>query len=346
MKRILIILLCVLFLTIPVQALQIQAPPAPDFVRELMPSDPKNLTEGLRQLFRQALMVLRPDLREAAGVCMQILAVAMLISLLRCIPKANTNVLDLSGVIGVSLILLRSSNSMIRLGQQVITEMSEYGKLLLPVMTGALAAQGGVTTSTALYGGTVLFDTLLTSLICRFLIPILYLFLALSVAVGATGENLLSGLLSTAKWFMTWSLKIILYVFTGYMGITGVVSGTTDAAALKAAKLTISSLVPMVGGILSDASEAVLVSAGAVKNAVGLYGLFAVLAIWIAPFLKIGTHYLLLKGAGTLCGVFGSKRVTTVVEQFAAAMGYLLAMSGAVCLLLMVSTVCFMKGAA
>jgi stage III sporulation protein AE len=129
------------------------------------------------------------------------------------------------------------------------------------------------------------------------------------------------------------------------MGITGVVSGTTDAAAMKAAKLTISSLVPMVGGILSDASEAVLVSAGAVKNAVGLYGLFAVLAIWIAPFLKIGTHYLLLKGAGTLCSVFGSKRVTTVVEQFAAAMGYLLAMSGAVCLLLMVSTVCFMKGA-
>lgn len=346
MKRILIILLCIIFLAIPVQAIQIQPPPAPEFAMEWMPSDPQNLTEGLRQILRQALMYLRPDLKEAGAVCMQILAVAMLVSLLRCIPNANANVLELGGVIGVSLILLGSSNSMIRLGQQVITEMSEYGKLLLPVMTGALAAQGGVTSSAAMYGGTVLFDTLLTSMICKFLIPMLYLFLALSVAVGATGENLISGFLGLAKWFMTWILKTILYVFTGYMGITGVVSGTTDAAALKAAKLTISSVVPVVGGILSDASEAVLVSAGTVKNAVGLYGLFAVLAIWISPFLKIGAHYLLLKGAGALCAVFGSKRVTTVVEQFAAAMGYLLAMSGAVCLLLMVSTVCFMRGAA
>ena len=148
----------------------------------------------------------------------------------------------------------------------------------------------------------------------------------------------------TIKWATTWSLKTILYIYTGYIGITGVISGATDAAALKAAKLTISSVVPVVGGILSDASEAVLVSAGTVKNAVGIYGLFAVLAIWIGPFLQIGSHYLLLKATGAICSVFGSKSGTVLVHDFCSALGLLLAMTGTISLMLLISLVCYFKG--
>jgi len=143
---------------------------------------------------------------------------------------------------------------------------------------------------------------------------------------------------------MTWCLKTILYVFTGYIGITGVISGTTDAATLKVAKMTISGAVPVVGGILSDASEAVLVSAGLVKNAAGIYGMLAVAAVWIRPFVKIGAHYLLLKGTAGFCGIFGSKKTTDLISDFSSAMGLLLGMTGSVCLMLVISTACYMKG--
>ena len=114
--------------------------------------------------------------------------------------------------------------------------------------------------------------------------------------------------------------------------------------ALKAAKMTISGVVPVVGGILSDASEAVLVGAGTVKNAAGLYGMFAIIAIWVGPFVKIGVHYLMLKGTGILCAVFSDKQFTELVQDISPAMGMLLAMTGTVCLMLMISMVCFMKG--
>jgi stage III sporulation protein AE len=146
------------------------------------------------------------------------------------------------------------------------------------------------------------------------------------------------------KWLMTWGLKVILYVFTGYMGITRVITGTADAAAIKAAKLTISGVVPVVGGILSDASEAVVLSAGVMKNAVGIYGLLAVIAIWITPFLQIGIQYLLLKATAALSETFGVKRCSDLIGRFAAAMGLLLAMTATVCFLLLISTICFMKG--
>ena len=172
----------------------------------------------------------------------------------------------------------------------------------------------------------------------------LYIYLCLSVANSALGQEMLETLRRFVKWLMTWSLKLVLYTFTGYIGITGVVSGTADAAAIKATKLTISGVVPVVGGILSEASETILVSAGVMKSAAGIYGLLAILALWIGPFLEIGVQYLLLKMTSAVCGVFGVKHSAAIISDFSGAMGFLLAMTGTVCLLLLIGVVCFMKG--
>lgn len=322
----------------------ITAPQVPQSGADLMPGETASFGEGLWTIIREAISRIRPDLVEAAGLCMSLIAVVLLLSIVQNFPGKIDKVTDLCGAAVIAATLLGSTNSMIALGAETIQDISSYGKLLLPVMTSAMAAQGGITGSAALYAGTALFDAVLIGLISKLLIPMVYLFLVLSTANSAVGEDILKKLADFVKWLMVWGLKIVLYVFTGYMGITGVVSGTTDAATLKAAKLTISGVVPVVGGILSDASEAVLVSAGVVKNAAGIYGIFAVLAVVISPFLRIGVHYLLLKATAAVCGVFGSKRVTDLIGDFSAAMGLLLAMTGSVCFLLLISTVCFLKG--
>lgn len=344
MRKLLIFLTFAVVLATPASALDMTAPTVPESAQSFMPSSQESFGQGLLEVIRDALMHFRPDLREASAVCLGIAAAAMIVSIFRTFPGMTQKAADMAGIAAAAGLLLQSTGSLINLGTETVSQISEYGKLLLPVMTTAMAAQGGVTASAALYTGTVIFDTVLSDLITRVLIPMIYLYLALAAACAALGEDMLKQLKGSMKWLMTWSLKTILYVYTGYISITGVVSGTTDAAALKAAKLTISGAVPVVGGILSDASEAVLVSAGTVKNAVGIYGLFAIIAIWIGPFLKIGAHYLLLKSTGAVCGVFGSKQISQLLEDFSAAMGMLLGMTGAVCLMLLISTVCYMKG--
>lgn len=333
-----------LLLGIPAQAMEITAPTVPSFAEEFMVTEPENLLEGVRQVLKSAAGHLLPDMREASRVCIGMITAVMVVSLIRTIPADIGKSVDLAGTAAIAGVFLSAAGALIELGAETVTQISEYGKLLLPVMTAALAAQGGVTASTALYTVTAMFDALLSSMISNVLLPLLYLFLAVCVAYGAVGESVLQKIRDGMKWLMIWLLKTILYVFTGFIGITGVVSGPTDAATLKAAKLTISGFVPIVGGILSDASEAVLVSAGLVKNAVGLYGLFAILAIWIGPFLRIGAHYLLLRFTVMVCSILGNKRITELIQDFAAAMGFLLAMTGSVCLMLLISTVCFMKG--
>lgn len=346
MKGLFLTVLLTFLLAQPAMAAELTAPPVPTDAAKIMPERAESFAEGLWDLTRAAVFQLQPDIREAAASCLGVLAAVLLTSLTDSLPGMTKNASDLVGTVTVGTMLLGSTNALIHLGTETVTELSQYGKLLLPVMTAAMAAQGGVTTSASLYMGTTVFNSVLGAFISGLLVPMLYLFLALAVANSAIGEDGLKKLRDFLKWTMVWGLKIILYVFTGYMGITGVVSGTTDAATLKAAKLTISGVVPVVGGILSDASEAVLVSAGVIKNSAGIYGLLAVISICIGPFLRIGIHYLLLKATAAIGGVFGSKRITGLIGDYSTAMGFVLAMTGSVCVLLLISTVCFLGGTA
>lgn len=304
----------------------------------------QTFSEALLEILGDAVAHFQPDLRDAAGACLAVLAAVAALSMLSILPGKKIGA-QLAGAMLAATILLEPAHALITLGADTVQRLGEYEKLLLPVLTAALAAQGGVGTSAALYAGTAAFNALLGSLVSRLLVPMICMYLALAVGYAAVGEEMLKKLRDMVKSAAVWGLKTILYVYTGYITITGVVSGTTDASLLKAAKLTISGAVPVVGSILSDASEAVLAGAAAVKNAAGIYGLLAVLSLWIGPFLRIGAHYLMVKAVGAVSSVFCVESASSVIDAFAAAMGLLLAMTGAVCLMLIISTVCFLRGA-
>ena len=344
MRRIVLIFILCALLCVPVHALDLTAPEVPSSGAEFMPENTQSFGEAVLEILSDALGYFRPDLQEAVQSCFAVLTAVLILSLLFYFPGHRQGVTELAGTLAVGALLLRATNSLISLGAQTVAELSDYGKLLLPVMAAALAAQGGVTSAAAMYTGTAVFDAVLSGFISKLLVPMIYLFLALAVGCAALEDPMLKKLRDGIKSAAAWCLKTVLYVYTGYISITGVVSGTTDAGILKAAKLTISGAVPVVGGILSDASEAVLVSAGTVKNAAGIYGMLAILAVWIGPFLRIGAHYLILKALSVICSVFEVKSASDLIGDFSSAMGLLLAMTGAVCLMLIISTICFMKG--
>ena len=344
MRRIVLLILIAGFFIIPVKAMEFTAPNVPEGAEEYMPENTETFSEGLWYVIKTAISKLHPSITEASGVCLSLIAVTLLVSILEGISDSAKMPVVLAGTLAISVLLVMPANSLIALGSKTVQQLCEYGKLLLPVLTAALAAQGGVTASAALYGGTAVFNAVLSAVISNLITPMIYIYLCLCIACSAVSQSLLKNLRDFVKWGMTWCLKTLLYVFTGYLSITRVISGTVDASSVKAAKLAISGAVPVVGSLISDASETILISAGLMKNAAGTYGLLAALSVWIGPFLKIGCQYLFLKITAAVCAVIGNKEHTSLISDFSGAMGMLLAMTGTVCLLLLVSTVCFMKG--
>lgn len=344
MKQLMILLLICIALTVPVSAMEFDAPVPEGDAQKYIPEESETFGQGLWKIIKLAIIEVSPELTAAASVCFSVIAIVILTATVRGLSDKAASPTELAAVCAIGGILVSASGALIRLGLDTVTELSQYSKLLLPVLTGALAAQGGVSSSVSLYTGTTVFIGIITVLITNLITPLLYALIAVCVASNAVGGDLLKEIEKFIKWLILWILKLSIYIFTGYISITGVVTGTTDASAIIATKIAMSGFVPVVGGVIADASDAVLQSAAAMKNAAGIYGIFATLSILIVPFFKVGVHYLLFKMTAAICGVFGKGNAVSLIRGFTSVMGYILGLIGSVSVMILIGTVCFMKG--
>ena len=342
-RRVLIFVFLVILLALPVRAMDFSAPPPPESAAKLLPKEAETFHEGLWNVLSAAADAVHPALMEGVRCCLRCICALLLISLAGQLSSKGA-ALELAGVAAVGAILLEPSAELMQMGIDGARELHTYGNLLLPVMAAALAASGGVTASSALYMGTAVFDSLLSTAMTSLFIPMVGFYAALSIAYSAIGEPLLGKLKDLCRWCMEWVLKLTLYLFTGYMTITGVISGTADAVAGKAAKIAISGAVPVVGGILSDAAEAVVLSASVLGGGAGIWGMLTVLAIFCAPAVAIGVRYLLLRVTAAVSAALSAGRSAGLIEDFSAALGMLLALGSTQAVLLLISSVCFLMG--
>ena len=231
------------------------------------------------------------------------------------------------------------SGALIGMGRETLERMTDFGQILLPTMAAATALGGSPGSAAARQFAAMLFSDLLLTAINGLLLPLTYGYIAACAACAAVGNEGLKRLAGVLKWVVTTVLTILLLTYVGYLTVSGVVAGTADAVAVKAARFTVSSMVPVVGGILSDAAETVLAGAGVLKNAVGVFGMLTILSICLVPFLRLGVHYLAYKLTGALAATVADGRVAGLIDQIGSAFGLVLGMTGASALLLLVSMV-------
>lgn len=316
-----------------------------DEARELLPTENAgtvDLWDGAKTVLTGALARAFGGWHEALRLCALLLAVLTFCALLQW-QKEPPAALVVVGALGIAGATVASMQSMVQLAAGTIEELSAYGTCMLPVLASATAMSGGVSSSTALYGGAVLFSQLLTRAISKLLIPGVWLFLAVATAEAALGNQMLTELRKLIGWLISKGLKLFVGLFLAYLSLTGVITASVDASAAKMTKAAVSGMVPVVGGMISDASETLLASAGVLKNSVGVFGMLAVLAIALTPFLRVAAHYLLLRLTTAVGGAVALKPHVTLLEQLTTAMGFLLAMCAACCLLLLMATVCLMR---
>lgn len=254
-----------------------------------------------------------------------------------------TPVSTLGGTLALTLICAGSLNTMIGLATETLQQIADFTALLLPVLCSACAASGGITSAGVLYAGSSLFMSVLTKAVTALLIPLVYAYLALATAECMAQSSGLEKLRELTGWIIQTALKAVVYLFTAYLAITGIFSGSADEMTLKAAKAALSGALPVVGGIVSDATGSVLASAAAIKSGVGVFGMLAALAIGLLPFARIGLQYLALRLCTALGGMLGRSEHVKMLTSLSSAMGYMLAMTGSAILMTLISCCCFMK---
>lgn len=344
MKKVILLLLLLWALTVPAWGTEL-----PREVRDALPAAAEDITEhmddsasfseGLSLLWERACGYLTDALRESISGGVLLLAAAVLCALTEeCMDAAGGKVhfVPMAGALAVTLAAAGSVRTMMGLGQETVEELNTFSKALLPTLSAAVAASGGILSASVRQVATVFFVDLLLSLIRGLLLPLVYFYVAAAAADAMLPGRHLAGISTAIRKGTVWLLTGALALFTLYLTVSGAAAGSADTVTARLARGAVGVL-PVVGSILADAADTVLAGAGAVRNTVGVAGLLAVLAVCLLPLVRLGTQYLVYKAAAFLAGVLGAERLTGLIDALGGAFGLIFGMTGACGLLLLIS---------
>lgn len=283
-------------------------------------------------------------IRSAISVGIQIMMIVLFAAAMHAIGRGRTaEVTTLAAVLAISLLGMNRISGVYTRTQETVDSMTAFSAFLFSSLAATTAATGAVGTSSSMYVVTAGICGMLSGILQRLIFPAISCYLALSVTGYALEEDGLRQFGDGIKQLISMLLKFVVILFTAYLSITGVIRGTADSAAIRAAKLTISTAVPVVGSMIADASETILVSAGLLRSGIGVFGLLGVLAMSVAPFLEVGIGYLTMKLTAAAAGVISEKQLSGVISALAGALGLVTAVAGVCTLLIVIGCVCFMQ---
>lgn len=301
------------------------------------------LDEGLSRLWDSIGEGIHGVLREMlrSGLIMLVIVVLCGVSetMFDLAGKCRVPVMSAAATLAIAAVAVSDVNSMIGMGKETIEKITTFSNVLLPTVAAVTAMTGSVTGAAVKQMAAVLFSDILVNLIDKLLVPMLYGFLAASIAYSATKNEGLKRFASFIKWAITTILTVVMLCYVGYLSVSGVISGASDAMTIKATKFAISGAIPVIGGVLSDAADTILASAGVLKSSVGVFGMLTILSICLIPILKLAVHYLLYKLVSAVSATVGTEGTSALIELIGSAFALMLGMTGSSCLLLLISLV-------
>lgn len=341
MKRVVTALLAAMLLCVCAQAAEIPAElygALPEAAAELagagIPEAAGHLMQSLFSAFRGAVCAC---MRGGVLLTLTVLLTGAVEGAAAGAGENAERFVPFAGVLGVTALSAGDLSALIGLGTATVQELASLTKLLLPTMAAALAGCGGTITASAWQIGTLWASDVLTSMIGELLLPLVYCHIALAAAGAVLPESGLDKLADGLKKLVTWLLCGALTLFTLLLSVSSVLTGSADRAAVRAAQAAVSGAVPVVGGILSGAAEAVLGAAHTLRAAVGALGVFGVLLVCMVPLVRLGVQYLIYKAAALVCAMSGVKTLERLLEQLGDAFGLVFGMTAAAATLLLVA---------
>ena len=202
MKKVILLLLLLWALTVPAWGTEL-----PREVRDALPAAAEDITEhmddsasfseGLSLLWERACGYLTDALRESISGGVLLLAAAVLCALTEeCMDAAGGKVhfVPMAGALAVTLAAAGSVRTMMGLGQETVEELNTFSKALLPTLSAAVAASGGILSASVRQVATVFFVDLLLSLIRGLLLPLVYFYVAAAAADAMLPGRHLAGI--------------------------------------------------------------------------------------------------------------------------------------------------------
>ncbi len=299
-------------------------------------------------ILKKILSLLGQEFVDSIKAVGSILAIIVIHSILKAISESLENesiskLIYYVQYILIVTIIMSSFSGIVKLVQDTTNNLVGFMNLLVPLLIALMLYTGGIATSGVLEPIILFMINFIGNIIQTIIIPGVLIFAGL-VVISKISNNFQIGKLS--KFFQSsiiWFLGIVLTIFVGVVSLEGTLSSSVDGITAKTTKAVVSTAIPVVGKILGDAVDTVLGCGIILKNAVGLIGVIVVIAICIAPILKLAILTITYKLLAGICEPIADKNIVSLIEQVGDIFKIFLAILTTISVLLIIGTALVVK---
>lgn len=207
---------------------------------------------------------------------------------------------------------------------KAITECANFMLSFIPIWSGVIIASGQVATASTY--NVVLFVAcqVIAQISSKILLPLLGIYLALSVVSSITDTIRIDGFLTSIKNVVCWGLGISLTVFIGLLSMQTLVSAGVDGLGSKTAKFLIGNLIPVFGSALSDAFFAAQGCMKLLKTTIGIFGIGVAIFSFLPLLIQTVLWYITVNLSGLIADLFENKAISGLLKTIGATLSILI----------------------
>lgn len=273
----------------------------------------------------------------AAAVCIGILLLGSVTGGSQ--QSALAGVGNAVGALCIYCIIITPLCSLISSVGEVISAITGFSAMYIPVMAGLLACGGHEGSASSYYTLLMGASQIITQLSAKFVIPMINVFTVLSVSASLSCEVKMSSLCSAVYKTVKWVLTFVMSIFATVLTTQTFAASSMDRVSKRALSFTVSSFVPAVGGVLSETLGAFTGSLEMLRSGAGVFIIIACGCIVLPVLIECILWRAVLTVLAAAGETFGTERMKTVFTMLSDAVGMLTAVLLCVLSVFIISTV-------
>lgn len=204
-----------------------------------------------------------------------------------------------------------------------LADLSHLMNAMLPVSVSLYAAGGNVATAGVSAGAFGVFLNVCENILATTVIPFSGVCLAFAL-VGAMSDGIdLRGPVSVFKKTYSTVLSFIMMLFSAVMAAQTVLASAGDSISLRATKFVAGSVIPVLGGSVSESIRTLAAGVGVLRKSVGISGI-ALIALLFLPVLVSLLLTRAVNGiAAAFAGMLGCDRESALLTELSSVYGYI-----------------------
>lgn len=209
----------------------------------------------------------------------------------------------------------------------------------IPIMVGVMVASGQAISSVAYSSLMVTLGDVITHLCANFLVPLLNIFLTVSVVCAISPRFNFSGLCGLFSKITKWVLGFTMTIFSGILTTKSIIGAAADSVNSKTMKFVLSSFVPIVGSALGDAFSTVQGCIKILKSGIGAFFIIAVGFIFLPAVVECIVWSFAINICAVAGDIFELPNVSMMLKNIGKVVSTLMAVVLCIMTILIISTV-------